>query len=141
VIRPHHTHDKGDLAELSVARDLVKRGYTVFVPLSQNTYADLVVLRKEVLEPIQIKYVTSDNGKLDVSLRRTMTTSSQCKTTYRYKDTPLKWIAVYNPCIDKVCYLPRKVWEGSQRSLTVRIEPTKNKQRKGVILFYDYEDI
>ena len=59
----HLTHDKGDVAEAAVILDLTKRGFTVFKPLSQNTYADVVIMKDDRLETIQIKYVTPTSSQ------------------------------------------------------------------------------
>src|SRR3954470_13793027 len=57
---------KGDLAELMVAKDLLKRGYKVAFPYGEDWDFDLIVCREEQLERIQVKYTRSDGVVINV---------------------------------------------------------------------------
>ncbi len=128
----HITHDKGDVAEAAVILDLTKRGFTIFKPLTQNTHADVIIMKDDRIETVQIKFVTPSKGKLAVPLRKQMSTTKQVRETYKYNQTNLDWIAVYCPDPEVVLYLPREVWSTNGVALNVRITPTKNNQSKGV---------
>jgi Holliday junction resolvase-like predicted endonuclease len=52
---------KGDLAEMLVAADLVRRGYKVALPFGEDWDYDLIVDRDGRLERVQVKY-TESNG-------------------------------------------------------------------------------
>lgn len=134
----HPTHDKGDIAEAAVILDLTKRGFTVFKPLTQNTYADVVVIKDDRIETIQIKYVSTTKGKLSVPVRKQMSTTRVVRETYKYNETPLDWIAVYCPDPELVAYVPRSVWEENGVVVDIRIEPTKNGQAKNVRFVNDF---
>jgi hypothetical protein len=54
---------KGDLAEMLVAADLVRRGYKVALPFGEDWDSDLIGERDGRLERVQVKYATSD-GKV-----------------------------------------------------------------------------
>jgi PD-(D/E)XK endonuclease len=53
---------KGDLAELTVATDLVERGYRIAIPFGEDQDFDLILCRNDQLERVQVKY-TESNGK------------------------------------------------------------------------------
>ena len=58
------TKTKGDLAELMVATDLVRKGYKIAIPYGEDWDFDLIVCRDERLERVQVKYTQSD-GRCD----------------------------------------------------------------------------
>jgi hypothetical protein len=137
----HITHDKGDIAEAAVILDLTKRGFTVFKPLTQNTYADVIIMKNDRIETVQIKFVTASNGKLPVPLRKQMSTTKEVRETYKYNQTNLDWIAVYSPDPELVLYLPRGVWSTNGVQMDIRLNTTKNKQTKNVRMYNDYLNV
>lgn len=137
----HPTHDKGDIAEAAIILDLTKKGYTIFKPLSQNTFADIVIMREGVLESVQIKYVTPTDDKLIVPLYKKMSTMTTCRVTYRYNETSLHWMAVYCPDPEMCIYVPRDVWANNSVAINLRLTPTKNNQTKNVLYATDYVTI
>lgn len=137
----HITHDKGDVAEAAVILDLTKRGFTVFKPLSQNTYADVVILKDNRLETVQIKYVSQYEGKIQIPLRKQSSNTKEIRETYKYNQTPLDWIAAYCPDPEAVIYIPRHEWESNGVLINIRIAQPKNGQTKGVRLYTDYQSI
>lgn len=137
----HITHDKGDVAEAAIILDLTKRGFTVFKPLSQNTYADVVILKDNRLETVQIKYVSQYDGKIQVPLRKQSSNTKEIRETYKYNQTPLDWIAAYCPDPEVVIYIPRNEWETNGVLINIRIAQPKNGQTKGVRLYTDYQSI
>ena len=50
------TKTKGDVAELMVAADLVNKGYKIAIPYGEDCDFDLIVIREERLERVQVKY-------------------------------------------------------------------------------------
>ena len=54
------TKKKGDMAELRVASDLVRQGYQVAIPFGEDSDFDLVLMRDERFERVQVKYFRSD---------------------------------------------------------------------------------
>lgn len=138
----HHTHDKGDIAEAAVILDLTKRGFTIFKPLSQNTYADIIVMKDGTTpQTIQIKFVTPKDGILSIPLRKQASNTKEIRETYRYKDTMLDWFAVYCPEPETVIYINRETWSSNGVALSVRLEPPKTKHTKGVRVISDYKSI
>ena len=137
----HVTHDKGDVAEAAVILDLTKRGFTIFKPLTQNTHADVIIMKDDRIETVQIKFVTPSNGKLAVPLRKQMSTTKEVRETYKYNQTNLDWIAVYCPDPEVVLYLPRDTWSTNGVQMDIRIVAPKNNQTKNVRMSDDYTNI
>ena len=134
----HPTHDKGDVAEAAIILDLTKKGFVVFKPLTQNTYADLVVIKDDRIETVQVKYVSPVDGKLIVPLRKQSSNAKGTTETYKYRETPLNWIAVYSPDPELCIYLPRSLWADNAVTCNLRTIRPKNNQVKGIMLATDY---
>lgn len=137
----HITHDKGDVAEAAVILDLTKKGFVVFKPLTQNTYADVVILRDNRLETVQIKHVSATNGVLHIPLRKQSSNTKGVRETYKYNQTPLTWVAVYCPEPEQILYIPRSSWSDNSVSISVRVSPPKNNQAKNVRLATNFVNI
>ena len=137
----HATHDKGDVAEAAVILDLTKRGFTIFKPLTQNTYADVVIIKGDRIETVQIKFVSPSNSTLKVPLRKQASNTKEIRETYKYNQTPLDWIAVYCPAPEMVLYIPRKKWEGNGVGVNIRLTPTSNRQTRRITMFTELIDI
>jgi hypothetical protein len=62
---------KGDMAELIVAADLVKRGYRVAFPFGEDCDFDLLFWEtgQRELQRVQVKYTTSDREVIVVRPR------------------------------------------------------------------------
>ena len=56
--------EKGDLAEMKVACDLMDRGWGIAVPWGENCDFDLIAYRGEELQRIQVKYTRARNDVL-----------------------------------------------------------------------------
>ena len=59
---------KGDWAELEVARDLVNRGFRIAIPYGEDWDFDLLFQRPgyDAIERVQVKFVTPRNGVIAV---------------------------------------------------------------------------
>ena len=53
---------KGDLAELMVAADLRRRGFKIAIPFGEDCDFDLILIREDRLERVQVKYAESDGA-------------------------------------------------------------------------------
>jgi len=116
-----NTNDKSQIAELAVAADLAKRGYTVSIPMGVTSY-DLIVDRGgEKLEKVQVKYTTEKDGCLDISLERTSYRREQTISN-QYTEDDFDWLAAYSAPNGTVCYIPVDEVAG-MRALRLRIEP------------------
>jgi PD-(D/E)XK endonuclease len=125
----------GAIAEYRIVADLIKRGYTPFSPLLENTECDLVVDVNGDLLKIQIKSSSSDGDKIKVDLTR-----PSSKNQY-YSKEDFDILAIYDHTTEKVAYinwsdLPHK------RSVTLRFTDTENSNgfvgKHGRKYFNDY---
>ena len=73
------TKAKGDLAELMVATDLVRKGYKIAIPYGEDWDFDLIVCRDEQLERVQVKYTESDGAVVMVRCRSSSLTNGKVK--------------------------------------------------------------
>ncbi len=112
------TNDKSQIAELAVAADLAKRGYTVSIPIGVAPY-DLIVDRNGKLERIQVKYTAEKGPIVEAQLERS---GNGIRT--RYKADEFDWLAVYAPTLNVVYYVPINEVVG-MKSFSIRTGPTK----------------
>lgn len=119
------TTRKGDIAEQKIILNLLEKGFDVFKPINNDSFVDLVFMRDEKLESIQIKYATAVENKV---LVRLYSGSTVVENRIIYSSTSLDWMAVYCPNTDQIYYLPRNLWLGKQNlSLNLgNIRPQKN---------------
>jgi hypothetical protein len=132
---------KGDLAELMVAKDLLKRGYKVAFPYGEDWDFDLIVCREERLERIQVKYTRSDGVVVDVCCRSRSLTRGKITKTKRYTAATVDWIAVYDATTDECYYVPAAELGSGRSSFTLRLKSPRNNQIKAIHLASDYRDL
>ena len=70
---------KGDLAELKVAAELVKRGYRIAIPFGEDVDFDLILIRDQCLERVQVKYTQSDGAIVVVRCRSSSLTNGKVR--------------------------------------------------------------
>lgn len=136
---------KGSIAELAVAADLVKRGFTVAVPFGEYGNWDLLVDRHWAhwtgsfgrFERIQVKYATKVHGCIPVRNRCHSVTAGRVIKTVKYNDT-VDWLAVYEPTTDACYYIPSS-WLSSEL-VSLRLDAPKNNQTTGIKWARDYLD-
>lgn len=126
---------KGDIAELAVATDLVKRGNQVAFPFSTSCDWDLLVVFDDRIEKVQVKYAKVVNGVIPIRSRTHSNTSAK-QTSRTYTSDDIDWLAVYCPDTDE-CYYVHSSALG-QESFQLRVTPTKNNQNNGVRWAKDY---
>lgn len=125
---------KGNLAELEVAADLVERGWRVLFPFGENNRYDLVAEKEGRFVRIQVKYVTPKNGALIVNCR-----SSNNWSVQSYDPSQIDAIAAYNATDRKVYYIPAE--DINKSVANIRLEPSRNKQKKGIRWAQDYVNL
>jgi hypothetical protein len=129
---------KGDLAELKVAVDLVERGYRVAIPFGEDSDFDLILIRDERLERIQVKYACSDGRVIPVRCRSHSLTNGRVRQTKRYTSETIEWLAVYDATTDRCFYIPAADLGTGRNLLHLRLTEAKNSQRRGIRLAQDY---
>ena len=125
----HHTKNKGDLGVLKVKVDLVEQGFLILNPETEHAPFDIVIYKNGVFRTVQVKYrKLMRNGVLEIPFRSSYSTSKGVKTRSADKSS-IDLYAVYCPDTDRCYYFNPSVFN---RSLTLRVETSLNKQQKGI---------
>jgi hypothetical protein len=132
---------KGDLAEVMIAADLIRRGYKIAVPYGEDWDFDLIVCRGERLERVQCKYSESNGVYITVRCCSHSLTNGKVKATKRYTKATIDWLAVYDPTTGRCYYVPAAELGDGMREMRLRIRPTLNNQRQLVRPATDYLEI
>jgi hypothetical protein len=131
---------KGDLAELMVAADLLRRGYKVAFPYGEDWDFDLIFERDERLERVQVKHTTSNGEFISVKRCSHSLTKGRVRATKRYTAAMIDWLAVYDAPRDRCYYVPATELAAGRRELILRLTPPRNNQRAGIRYAEDYRD-
>jgi len=127
----------GDISEAKVLADLVERYNEVLEPFTDNSPYDLVVDDGGKLQKIQVKHAFIEDGSIVCkTLRKTNMTSEGAKQT-TYKSEEVDLFALYCSSNEKTYLLPFE--DAPKTQITLRLEPTKNNQSKGIRWAEDYE--
>jgi hypothetical protein len=124
---------KGDLAELKVAADLRARGYRIAIPYGEDWDFDLILCRDDgALERVQVKYVRSDGCVIEVRCRSHSLTNGKVRATKHYTAAMIDWLAIWDAILDRCFYVPARELGAGMWVLSLRLEPTRNNQRRGI---------
>jgi PD-(D/E)XK endonuclease len=129
---------KGDLAELKVAADLVKRGYRIAIPFGEDNDFDLILIRDGQLERVQVKYARSDREVIAVRCRSHSLTNGRVRQTKRYTSATIDWLAVYDATTGRCFYIPAADLGKGKDLIHLRLTQAKNCQRRGIRFADDY---
>jgi len=129
------TMKKGDLGEAMVMADALRRGYKVAIPVGHDWRYDLIVLRNGSLERVQCKYVESNEEVIQVPCR-----SANNWKVVKYTEEEIDWIAVYDKTTDCCYYVPASMIGSGRSSIMLRLKPTKNGQKKGILWAEEYKN-
>jgi len=111
-------HIKGNVGQVSVALDLIKRGFDVFTPMNEMTTIDLAFCRtnRDRLEKVQVKSVTPVSNKIIVPLA-----SCSGSKKYHYALGEIDWIAVYITTSEDILYIKYHEVVQNKRSISIRL--------------------
>lgn len=127
------TKQKGDIAEAFVTYLLKQNGFNVLLPWGEDNRYDLVTEKNGVFKRIQVRYVTPKDGAIEVRVR-----SCNNYNIIRYSPKDIDIIAVYSSGLNKVYFIPLNSIK-NKSICKLRILPTKNKQKKFVVMASKYE--
>ena len=133
------TKARGDLAELAVATDLLRRGHSVAFPYGEDSDYDLILDREGQLERVQVKYGESRSGRLVVRCRSHSLTNGRVTATKRYTAAMIEWLAVHDGITGRCFYIPAYELGRGVNTMTLRLRPAANNQRRGIRMASDYE--
>ena len=125
----HHTKTKADIGLGKTIADIVSKGYTPCIPLSEHQPYDLlVVLSNGRVLKLQVKYATlKKNGVVDVKFRTSWVDKRGVHTKH-YKEKDFDYYAIYCPEKEQVIYVPNTL----DCPKVVRFERPANNQKKYV---------
>lgn len=132
--RRMHTKRLGKIGELRVASELLKLGYDVFFPLTEDLPVDLVVCKDNKFHKVQVKTRNPRNGKLPVPNR----TNNAINKIKKYSDSDVSVIILYDPENDNGYWIPISEFQG-KGMIVLRLTPPKNSQVKGVRYAKDFK--
>ena len=102
---------------------------------------DLIVLRGQKTERVQVKYSGSDNGVIRIECRSRVLTNGRVMRTKRYTSEMIDWLAVYHPRTDRCFYVPADELGAGRSSIHLRLSPTRNGQAEGIHYAEDYASL
>lgn len=131
---------KGDLAELSVAADLRRRGFGVAIPFGEDQDFDLILIRGSRLDRVQVKYTRSDGRVIQVKCRSHSLTNGRVRKTKHYTAQTIDLLAVYDDTSQRCYYVPAGELGAGRSTLSLRLEPARNGQLAGTRRAEEYLD-
>ncbi len=117
---------KGDLAELTVAADLRRRGYGIAIPFGEDHDFDLILIRKGRLERVQVKYTQSDGRVIYVKCRSHSLTNGRVRRTKHYTAKMIDLLAVFDQTSNRCYYVPAAELGGGRSTISLRLRPARN---------------
>jgi hypothetical protein len=133
-----HPKDIGDRSTLAIMVALQARGYAVLVPFGENTRYDLVVDDGSRLRRVQCKTGRLRNGSVRFNTCSSYAHHARPMVETRPYAGEIDEFAVYCPETSGVYLLPIQD-VATTRSASLRVEATKNGQRKYVRFAAAYE--
>ena len=138
---PLNKKSKGDLAELKVAEDLIRRGYRIAFPYEEDWDFDLIVSRRGKLERVKVKDARSDDSVLIVRCRSHSLTNGRVRVTKRYTAEMIDWFAVYDAQTDRCYYIPAGELACGMNIMHLRLSAPRNGQRRRMRRASDYSQV
>lgn len=130
--RMHHAKDKGDLGVMKVACSLMEQGFMVLFPQTEHAPFDLVAYKDGIFNRIQVKYRAAKGDKIMINLASSWADQHGNHRSFYGDDVDV--FAIYCPTND-MCYY---VGSRDENSITLRLSPTRNNQKKGVLMASDF---
>ena len=126
---------KGDLGRSHVIHEAMKRGYTVSLPMTENSRYDLILDRNNKLERIQVKW-TKSKGDVITVLCRTSNKWSRRKYTRDEIDA----IICYDDYTGKTYYLPASMLGAGKATVRLRLVEARCTQKCHINWAKDFEN-
>lgn len=120
---------KGDLAELKVAAHLLELGYRIAIPYGEDWDYDLILIRGEAFERVQVKHTTSDGQVAHVRCFSQSLTNGKVRKRKLYTAATIDWIGVYDSTTRSCLYVPAGLLGDGRAQISLRLAPTLNGQR------------
>lgn len=111
----------------------LNQGYEVFLPLNEDTSIDLIIYLAGVCKRIQVKATKPKDSRLKAQNR-----SCNNWSIKKYTTNDIDFVAVYD-YENKQGYLVPETLIEEQSSISLRLEPAKNKQEANIKYAKDFK--
>jgi hypothetical protein len=138
AVRHHHTKNTGDLGAISAMADMSKKGWRILVPFTEHEAFDFVAYDGMRFVRVQAKYRQMKRGCAYVEFRSSWSDRNGVHHAPVDRDS-IDLICVYVPESDSCYYFDPAVVQA--KSITLRIEPTRNNNEKRITWARDFVDI
>lgn len=129
-----HTKEKGNIAELFIAQDLIKKGCAVFGEYGDLSRIDLIAVYNNRCIKIQVKLRTTD--KEEGKFIRVERKKNGPGYSYKYQENDVDIFAVYVPDKNEVLYIPMTKLLDYESCITIRFEKEDSKYQNGKSFHY-----
>lgn len=130
------TNQKGAIAEAKVLAAAIELGVSVAIPVADERY-DLIFDLGDRMLRVQCKWATRHSGVVSIRIRRCR--RGRSGLIHRvYRPGEIDAVAAYCPAIDRTYLLPLEL-SVDRANVSLRLEPTRNNQRSGVLWAQDFE--
>jgi len=133
-----HPKDIGDRSTLAIVFALRSHGYGVFLPFGENTRIDLILENGSVLRRVQCKTGRLRDGTVRFATCSTYAHHPNPKVRRRVYHGEIDDFAVYCPELGAVYLVPIDDIDAKSGG-TLRVDPPRNNQKKGVRFAAPYE--
>jgi hypothetical protein len=131
-------NQKGAIAETAIAHEAIKLGIDVYRPYSEGGRCDLIFDTGRRLLRVQCKWATRIDAVVSVRLNSSCRAAGGGYVRRSYGPDEIVAIAAYCAVIDKCYYLPISM-VARRNGISLRLEPTKNRQSLGIHFAEHYE--
>ena len=131
------TDQKGNIAELAIARSAIEIGIDVYRPVGEGGRYDMIFEIEEQLWRIQCKWAPRD-GDVVVLRCYSCRRNRDGLVRRKYIEGEIDAFAAYCPDTDRCYFLPFSLFLDRSQVL-LRLAPSKNNQQLGINWARDYE--
>jgi hypothetical protein len=133
---------KGDLAEMMVAADLLRRGHKIAFPFGEDWDYDLILCRDGgALERVQVKHTRSDGRVIRLKCFSHSLTNGKVRATKRYTAATIDWIAAWDATTDRCYYVPAEKLGEGRSTMHLRLDAPRSGRRLGINWASDFVEI
>lgn len=136
-MRYHHTKNKGDQGFVKAMADLTAKGWAALVPLTEQEAFDFVAYREGRFLRGQVKYRAAVKGVIKVPLSPVWA-DRRGNHVVPVERASIELLCIYCPSTERCYYVDPACCPDC---VTLRIEPTRNSQAKGVCWAQDFTEI
>ena len=134
----HHTKDKGDLGVLKAQLDMFEQGFVILNPVTEHAPFDLVAYKDKTFKRVQVKCKAVDKtGSITIHFRSCWADKNGTHMQPVDK-AEIDLYCIYCPDTDECYYLNPIDY---RRSVTLRVEASRNNQSKNVRLAADFRRV